>query len=55
MDKTAALPTAKATVGHIAMRQAAEASGALAFFENITNSANGVDERALTFAIDFAT
>src|SRR3974390_241768 len=53
MERASATPTAKATVGHAAMRHAAEVRRALRFPENITDTSNGVDQRTFSVFIDF--
>src|ERR1700743_862065 len=48
-----ALPIANATVGQMAIRQAAEGPCDLCFLENITNTTNGVYQRTLTLRVHF--
>src|SRR5271157_227082 len=47
-----AMPTARATVGHTAIRHAADLPRILRF-ENITHTSNGVDQRMLSLLINF--
>jgi hypothetical protein len=51
IEKATALPTANATAGHMAMRQAAEAPPELVFPEYIADAADGMYQWPLAFAI----
>jgi hypothetical protein len=52
IEKATALPNANATVGHMAIRQAAEAPSVLVFSEYITDTADGLDQWPFAFTVD---
>ena len=53
MEKARAVPKANASVVQMEMRQAAVGRKTLAMFENVSNAANGVDERREAAMVHF--